>query len=405
MARKAKRDLTVSEQLARGPMDLPLLMLTMLLLGVCLIMVLSASYATAYYDPETNTPLDYAIKQGGFALFGLLVMFVISKTNYQTLRVLSPVLLIGSMVLLALVLTPLGVRLNGAKRWLRMLLVAGPTFQPSEIVKVTIILYFAHKLCRRDRNKLPKRNLRTRWGRIQSFSDHIGFTELLFPYGVVLMIVALLLMLEPHLSGTILVIFGALSVMFAAGIHWGWFVAGILGGGSLFFLIAKLTPYMNDRLTLYLDPWSDPLGKGYQTIQSLYAIGSGGLLGLGLGKSRQKFLFLPEPENDFIFSVAVEELGFVGGILILGLFMLFILRSYWIALHARDRFGALTAVGITTLFAVQVFLNIAVVTKLIPNTGISLPFFSYGGTALVIQLAEVGILLSISRQIPAPKQD
>lgn len=405
MARKAKRDLTIDEQLARGPLDLPLLMLAMLLLGIGLIMVMSASYATAYYDPDSKTPLDYALKQGGFALVGLLVMFLLSRFNYQNLRTLSPFLLLGSMLLLVLVLTPLGVSLNGAKRWLRMLLVAGPTFQPSELVKVSVILYFAHKLCRRDKRKLPKRNTRTRWGRIQAFSDRIGFTELLFPYGVILILIAALLLLEPHLSGTILVLLGALSVMFASGIHWGWFVAGILGGGSVFFLIAKLTPYMNSRLALWADPWIDPLGKGYQTIQSLLAIGSGGLLGRGLGKSVQKYLFLPEPENDFIFSIAVEELGFVGGILILGLFMMFILRGYWIALHARDRFGALVAVGITTLFAVQVFLNIGVVTKLIPNTGISLPFFSYGGTALVIQLAEVGILLAISRQIPAPKQD
>jgi len=166
-----------------------------------------------------------------------------------------------------------------------------------------------------------------------------------------------------------------------------------------------MTPYMTARIELWRDPWSDALGKGYQTIQSLYAIGSGGLLGLGLGRSRQKFLYLPEPENDFIFPIVVEELGFIGGILVLALFMLLILRGYWLALHARDRFGALTAVGITTLFAVQVFLNIGVVTNLIPNTGISLPFFSYGGTALIIQLAEVGIMLSISRQIPAPKQD
>ena len=139
MARKAKRDLTINEQLARGPMDLPLLMLAMLLLGVGLIMVMSASYATAYYDPDSNTPLDYALKQGGFALFGLLVMFLLSRFNYQNLRVLSPFLLLGSILLLLFVLTPLGVRLNGAKRWLRMLLVAGPTFQPSEIVKVTVI--------------------------------------------------------------------------------------------------------------------------------------------------------------------------------------------------------------------------------------------------------------------------
>ena len=165
------------------------------------------------------------------------------------------------------------------------------------------------------------------------------------------------------------------------------------------------TDYRTRKINLWLDPWSDPQGAGYQPIQSLYAIGSGGLLGLGLGKSRQKFLYIPEPENDFIFSIVVEELGFIGAAIVLILFALLIMRGYWLALHARDKFGTLTIVGIITLLAAQVFLNIGVVTNLIPNTGISLPFFSYGGTALMIQLAEMGIILSISRQIPAPKKD
>lgn len=404
MARKAKRDLTVEEQLARGPMDLPLLMLAMLLLGVGLIMVMSASYATAYYDPKTDSPLAYAFAQGRFALLGVAVLYLVSRFNYQYLRGLSPILLIISVVLLVLVLTPLGVANKGAQRWLRLLLVAGPTFQPSEIVKVAVILFFASRLCVRDKRKPTKWTKRTRLGRTLNFVEKIGLMELL-PYIGILGGIALLLLKEPHLSGTILVFVGGAAVLFASGIHWGWFVSGIALVGSALAVVVKFTPYMTSRIMLWLDPWSDALGKGYQTIQSLYSIGSGGLLGRGLGKSVQKYLFLPEPENDFIYSIAVEELGFIGGILILGLFMMFILRGYWIALHARDRFGALTAVGITTLFAVQVFLNIGVVTNLIPNTGISLPFFSYGGTALIIQLAEVGILLSISRQIPAPKQD
>ena len=181
------------------------------------------------------------------------------------------------------------------------------------------------------------------------------------------------------------------------------------GGGAavaagLWFIMTQ-TSYMAARLAIWQDPWSDPLNGGYQTIQSLYAIGSGGLLGLGLGKSRQKFLYLPEPENDFIFAIVCEELGLIGAGIVLILFALLVMRGYWIAIHARDRFGALLVVGITTLTAVQVFLNISVVTNLIPTTGISLPFFSYGGTALMIQLAEMGIILSVSRQIPAPRQE
>lgn len=405
MARKAKRDLTVEEQLARGPVDLPLLMLTLLLLGVGLIMVLSASYATAYYDPKTESPLAYAVAQTRYAVVGLVGMYFVSKFNYQYLRLLSLPMLIGSVVLLALVPTPLGVTLNGAQRWLRLLLVAGPTFQPSEIAKIAVILFFAARLSKRDTQKKKKKyNRRSRLGRMLEWLDKIGFMELV-PYGAVLLVIAGLLLMEPHLSGTILVMAGGAAVLFAAGISLRWF---FLGGGLVavaLWVVVTMTPYMTSRIQLWLDPWSDALGKGYQTIQSLYAIGSGGLLGRGLGKSVQKFLFLPEAENDFIYSVAVEELGMVGGVMILVLFMLFVLRGYWLALHARDRFGALVGVGITTLFAVQVFLNIGVVTNLIPNTGISLPFFSYGGTALIIQLAEVGIMLSISRQIPAPKQD
>lgn len=404
MARKAKRDLTISEQLARGPVDIPFLMLTLLLLGVGLIMVLSASYATAYYE-DRGSPLAYAIAQSRYAILGLVLMYVASKVNYQLLRALSVPLLIGSIILLILVISPLGVVHNDAQRWLKLLIVAGPEFQPSEIAKVAVVLFFSARLSKRDTEKPKKKwNRRTLWGRIKEFSYNIGFTELL-PYGAILLIIAALLIKEPHLSGTILVLAAGAAVMFAAGIGLGWFALGGSVIAVALTLIIKFTPYMTARINLWLDPWSDSLGSGFQTIQSLYAIGSGGLLGLGLGQSRQKYLFLPEPENDFIFSVSVEELGFVGGILIMALFMLFVLRGYWLALHARDRFGALVIVGFTTLFAVQVFLNIGVVTNLIPNTGISLPFFSYGGTALMIQLAEVGVILSVSRQIPAPKQD
>ena len=207
------------------------------------------------------------------------------------------------------------------------------------------------------------------------------------------------------MSGTILVMVGAASVLFAAGINIGWFVGGGTAAGLLLAFIMLATPYMNARIQLWKDPWAQRQGDGYQTVQSLLAMGSGGLLGKGLGNSVQKMLYIPEPENDFVFPIVVEELGYIGGAVVLILFALLILRGYWLALHARDKFGTLTIVGIITLFATQVFLNIAVVTNLIPNTGISLPFFSYGGTALMIQLAEMGMILSISRQIPAPKHD
>ena len=403
MARKAKRDLTVEEQLARGPMDLPFLMLTMMLLGIGLIMVFSASYATAYYDPDISTPLFYAKRQAEFAAVGVVVMYLVTKINYQTFRIFAIPALAGAVFLLVLVLTPLGVNINGAQRWLRLLIVAGPTYQPSELAKVAVIMYFSARLSKRDLEKKPRFTNRTLTGRTLNRLEKIGFLELL-PYGLVLLLVLGLVVLEPHMSGTILIMVGAASVLFAAGIHIGWFLsAGGLAVAAL-ALIINFTDYMSGRIQIWLDPWSDTRGLGYQITQSLKAIGSGGLLGVGLGNSRQKFLYVPEPENDFVFAIVAEELGFVGAAVVLVLFALLILRGYWLALHARDKFGALVIVGITTLLAVQVFLNIGVVSNLIPTTGISLPFFSYGGTALVIQLGEMGMILSISRQIPAPKQ-
>ncbi|SCI36263.1 Cell division protein FtsW [uncultured Flavonifractor sp.] len=397
----------MEEQLARGPMDLPFLMLVLMLVGIGLIMMFSASFASAYYDSSQNVqnnPMFYIRKQAGFAAAGLAGMYIISRINYQRFRWMSVFLLALSIGLLGLVLTPIGVEINQVKRWLYLFLVAGPTFQPSEIAKVAVVLFFAARLSKRDTERKKKFTNRTLTGRTLNRLERIGFLELV-PYGAVLSLVLVLVVMEPHMSGTILIMVGAAAVLFASGINLGWFVGlGSFAVAALTFVVFA-TDYMTRKINLWLDPWSDPQGAGYQPIQSLYAIGSGGLLGLGLGKSRQKFLYIPEPENDFIFSIVVEELGFIGAAIVLILFALLIMRGYWLALHARDKFGTLTIVGIITLLAAQVFLNIGVVTNLIPNTGISLPFFSYGGTALMIQLAEMGIILSISRQIPAPKKD
>ena len=407
MARKPKRDMTMEQQLAAGPVDLPFLMLTLMLVGIGLIMVFSASYATAYYDSSAivqNNPLYYIKRQSLYAVIGLLAMYGMTKMNYQHWRLLTIPMLAVSIFLLVLVLTPLGVRSNGAQRWLHIFLLFGPTFQPSEIAKVAVIMYFSARLSKRNTEKPRRLSPRSPLSGVVGFLDRIGFLELV-PYGAILLLVAALMLKQPHMSGTILVLAGGASVLFAAGIHWGWFVAGITGVGGLLWIVITLTPYMTNRINLWLDPWSQRQGLGYQTVQSLIAIGSGGMLGRGLGNSIQKMLYIPEPENDFVFPIVVEELGFVGGLVVLVLFALLILRGYWLALNARDKFGALTIVGIITLLAVQVFLNIGVVTNLIPNTGISLPFFSYGGTALMIQLGEMGMVLSISRQIPPPKHD
>ena len=400
MARKLKRDLTVEEQLARGPLDLPFLMLVLMLTAIGVIMMFSASYADALY--EMDDPTYYFMRQGLFAIGGVGVMYVMSKINYQTLRWLSIFALVGSIILLILVKVPgIGASGGGANRWIRAI---GPLprWQPSEAAKLGVILYFSARLSKRNTEKKRHFNKRTYSGHFLDLLDRIGFLELV-PYGVVLLIIAGLLLLQPHLSATILILAIGASILFAAGIKLGWFVAGGVLMTAALWVVINTTDYMADRIAIWQDPWSDIQGDGYQIVQSLYSIGSGGLLGLGFGNSRQKFLYLPELQNDYVFPIVCEELGFIGAAMILLLFALLIIRGYWLALHARDRFGALLIVGITTQVAVQVFLNIGVVTNLIPPTGISLPFFSYGGTALVIQLVEMGIVLSVSRQIPAPK--
>lgn len=404
MARRPTRDLTVAQQLARGPVDLPFFMLTMMLLGVGLVMVFSASYASAYYNPKLGSATYYITRQSAFAVLGLVVMYFVSRFNYQYYRGLAHIGIAVSVIFLLLVIwSPLGFGADtvGAQRWLNL----GPvSFQPSEIAKVAVIIFFAARLAKRDTEPPRLFTKRTGLGRFLNFLERVGFLELV-PYGVVLLVIILPLLAQPHMSGTILVLVGAGSVLFAAGVHLGWFgFVGSLVIAALWFVITQ-TPYMTSRIEIWKDPWLDPTNTGFQIIQSLYAIGSGGLLGLGLGKSRQKYLYVPEPENDFVFPIVVEELGFIGATVIIVLFMLLIMRGYWIALHARDPFGALIVVGIITLLAVQVFLNISVVTNFTPTTGISLPFFSYGGTALMIQLAQMGIILAVSRQIPAPRQD
>lgn len=404
MAKKPVRDLTREEQLARGPMDLPFLMLVLILFGVGLIMLLSASSAAARYDHAAGyNPTYYFRRQLLFGAAGVACMYVASKINYQTLRWMSIFILIASYVFLFLVFTPLGYGREtvGAQRWIQL----GPiNFQPSEVAKVGVVLYFSARLSkRREGPHQFKHRLVQPLEGIRGFLDRIGLLELI-PYALILLSIAVLMLKQPHMSGTILILAAGAAVLFAAGVKMYWF----LGGGAfavvaLNFIIHN-TDYMTKRMNIWENPWSEPAEGGYQIIQSLYAIASGGLSGLGLGKSRQKYLYLPEEHNDFVFAVVCEELGYIGAALVLVLFALLILRGYWLALHARDRFGSLVVVGIITLLAVQVFLNIAVVTNLLPTTGISLPFFSYGGTALMIQLAEMGIVLSVSRQIPAPKQ-
>jgi len=362
----------------RGQIDLPFFILTLVILLIGIIMVLSASFARMYYT--SGDPLRYFLRQTLFGVVGVALMLVVSRIRVETFRRWSMHFLLFSIVLLALV-PFIGVSEGDVTRWISL---GFTTFQPSEITKLAEVLAFAAMICS------FKEKMRT-------------FKYGVAPFAAIVIVIIGLLYLEPHLSAAVIIFAIAVIMMFAGGTRIGWFVLF----GSVVAVVGVLTltrfGYASDRISAWLNPEADPSGKGYQILQSLYAIGSGGLMGLGLGQGRQKYLYLPAEHNDYIFAVVCEELGFVGAMLILILFALLITRGFWLALHARDRYGSLIVTGLTSLLAIQVFLNIAVVTNLIPCTGISLPFFSYGGTALLIQLVEMGIILSVSRDIPISK--
>ena len=372
--------------LAAGRMDLPFLLLTLLLTIMGLVMLFSASFPSANY--ESGDPAYYLKRQGLFALLGLAAMLAMARMDYHRLRGMAKILMYVSVFLLALVLVPgVGITQNRATRWLGKAGVL--TFQPSEIAKLAIIVYFADSISK-------KKNL------MENFKYGVR------PYILILGFFAGLMLLEPHLSGTILIVGTGIVLMIVGGLDKRWIIGGVSGVAAVGLIYVKLVEagiisYGADRIRMWKDPWIDALNEGYQMCQSLIAIGSGGLTGVGLGKGRQKFLYLPEEHNDFIFAVVCEELGLIGATLVMLVFALLILRGFWVALQARDRFGALLVVGVMTQISLQTFLNIAVVSGLVPATGISLPFFSYGGTALALQLFEMGIVLSVSRQIPAPR--
>lgn len=357
-----------------GMLDIPFLILTLLLVAIGLIMLFSASYARAYNEDGSN-PAKYFIRQGSLAAVGIVIMLVISRLNYQYFSKFSKPLLVVAIILLIGVLA-VGRESNGAKRWIQLPFVG--RFQPSEIVKLAVVMSFA-TLMTQYRDRMSD----WRYG--------------LLPYVVILGIIAVLLYMEPHMSATLIILAVGFVMMIIGGTKFKHLTLLGLAAVLLVGIYLMTKGYTGDRLAAWMDPESDPSDKGYQTLQSQYAIGSGGLLGLGFGKSRQKYLYLPEEHNDYIFAIVCEELGFVGAVCIIVLFALLIIRGYWIAMHARDRFGLLLASGLTTLLALQVALNVAVVSNLLPSTGISLPFFSYGGTALMIQLAEMGLILSVSR--------
>ncbi|MFZ2538527.1 MAG: putative lipid II flippase FtsW [Oscillospiraceae bacterium] len=363
-------------------LDTSFLIIILVLLTYGIIMVFSASYASA--KNEYGDSMHYISRHFLFVVGGLIAMFMASYVDYHLYRRVVFWIFSGAFVLLALV-PIIGTDLGTiAKRWIA---VGSFSFQPSEIMKFAVIVLFSHLIA------LNYKRMGT-------------FTYGVIPFAICLMAVAGLMMLQPHLSGTVLLFLLGFIMMFVGGTKLRYFLGLIACGGiGIGGIIAiKGADYIVGRLQSWLNPFAGNIQEEtWQIVQSLVAIGSGGLMGRGIGMSRQKYLYLPEPQNDFIFAIICEELGLIGALMVIVLFIMFALRGFSIASKAPDKFGYMMGVGLTVQILIQAVLNIGVVTSTIPNTGISLPFFSYGGTALLMQLGQMGILLNISRQASLEK--
>lgn len=385
---------------AQGSMDIPFLIILMTIVTVGLIMLFSASYTYSYYNRGSSTQIFS--RQLIFAVIGIVLMFAISKIRYEYLRLVAIIAFGASLLLLVIVLF-LPEYKPGFKRWINL---GFTTFQPSEIAKIGLIMILALLLERNYKGvtgKIPSEmtlcRMLNKWtnGKVMIYKS---FTSVIC-YGMIIIIFAVLVYLENHVSGTILMLALGVTVLWLGEVRGRWFAIGsVVVIIAVIVLIANpqiLEEYAGERITAWLDKDYSPMLHRWQTNNSLYAIGSGGFLGTGLGQSKQKHLYVSEPQNDFIFSIVCEELGFVGATAIILLFALLVYRGIKIGMNAKDRFGALLCMGIVFQIGIQVALNIGVVSDLLPNTGISLPFFSAGGTSLVILLCEMGMVLSISR--------
>ena len=360
----------------RGKIDATFLVLVLVLLTVGLVMLFSASHAYAFYN-EGNS-FYFIERQLVFAVIGVAAMLFASQINHKFIQKWAVLLYIFAVGLLLFA----DIFMRDQYGFARWIYIGSFSFQPSEIAKFAIIVLFAHLAA-------------TNAGKMQTFRYGV------LPFGIALGIVALLVVLSRHLSGTVIVGALGIAMMWFGGTRFRYFGALLaLGaaGVALIIIFPQFMAYTGDRVQVWLDPYSYYHEGGFQTIQALIAIGSGGIWGAGLGNSRQKYLYIPEPQNDFIFPVVCEELGFIGASAILLLFALLVARGFMIAWRCPDKFGSLLAAGCVTHIGLQVLLNIAVVTNTIPNTGISLPFFSYGGTALMMTLGEMGIVLSVSKK-------
>ena len=359
----------------QGRLDITFLALVLILLTVGLVMLFSASYAFSLAN--YNSSYLFILNQAKNAAFGVFVMFLASRVDYHLYKKFAWIILLVTWVMLALLYVfPPMLKGTDVRRWI---VIGGFNFQPSEAAKFAITVILAALVSSNQR-------------RMKSWKF------ILFLFGILIATV-LLIFFETHVSAAFIVALLGFVILVVGGLQLR-YVFGCIGATAGAVAILWFTPlfkYVNDKFDYWFDPWSDPLGKGFQTIQSLLAIGSGGIMGRGIGQSRQKYLWVPEPHNDFIFSIVCEELGLLGALAIIAVFVLLVWRGFNIAMRSKDRFGSLLAIGLTFHVGLQAMLNIFVVTNFLPNTGISLPFFSYGGTSLVFLLAEMGVVLSVSR--------
>ncbi len=360
--------------LRKGTPDVLIFFATLLLLAVGIIMVFSASY----YDTLDKDPYIYLRKQLTWGFLGFIAMLIMTKIDYYRIKPYVEIFFFVTVIFLILVLVPgIGHEVKGSQRWIYMGFI---NFQPSEVMKLCMVLYLAKKLSKKG-------------AQLKRFVADLG------PYLLIIALVGGLIMKEPDLGTTVAITITSIILLFVAGIKWSHiFVLGMSGIAVVIGLILQ-EPYRMNRIIGYLDPWAHASKEGYQTINSLYALGSGGLLGMGLGNSRQKLAFLPEQYTDFIFAIIGEELGFVGVLVIVLLFFVIAWRGYRIALKCQDVYGGYVAAGITTMIVFQALINMGVVTGLLPVTGMSLPFISYGGSSLLLSMVGVGMLLNISRYV------
>lgn len=372
---------------AKGGFDVTFFAAVLALMTIGLVMLFSASYPYAYQ--KYNGDSYYFFKrQLIFAVLGVIVMIVVSKINYKWVKIIEKPLFVVTIFLLVLVLfyhVNLEDRSEDFKRWIPL----GPiTLQPSDIAKFSLVLTLSAYI-----------------GKYRKYMQRLTY-GVLFP-GLIIGLFCVLIYLENHLSCTVLMFMIGITLMFCGGTRWQWFVGGLCVVGAVAFVIIKnpdvLPSYQADRIRAWTDKTFQPLGLRWQTNNSLYAIGSGGFFGVGLGNSKQKYLYVSEPQNDFIFSIVCEELGFLGAIVILALFALLFWRGIKIAQRCDDKYAALVVIGIVSQVAIQTLFNVLVVTDTFPNTGIALPFFSYGGTALLMLCFEMGVVLSVSRKVNTKK--